>query len=542
MIRFRILCFSVFVFQLSCDARSGVDEASTVYVARLGDEKAVLKNALGYNPRNYMLQEPYTQAHDPDIQPALVESKASCIRYPGGTFANYWDYANDRMFPSVSTQNAGGWVVPDKVSSDPHDKIRKRIEKGLGAKKGILVNSVEDLKYAAKGGESGQKLNIVFHMNMVTPGRDFYQSEQGWNRAVNDRVGSSDWHAMLDDRFVRFKGMLMRVKSGPDAIPIRFIELGNEYYFSISYVEEAFPDGAAYGGACNYIARKLRADKDLDLSDDLHIAAVASCISGKEHRRSEWNRSLVSTLDRDEVGFVTMHSYEAYVEPPDFAEKAFQEKLVDWYEMVDRKFKRSDADTCFIRASKPWGIWYTENNANWEGSFEGDPSGKNEWAESLVDAFSVVVLYNRGNAVLNLQFQFNNQVKPNAEIVSGGRLYNRTLALKPFMAAALDATSVAVLDFKESGVSTLPASSEPVIQGMLFKTDEGIQRCVLINLSGSIKHVDLAKYVFRSEPSTFHLEGYANGLADTETAKTVDASVEKSNISLPAYSVVQIFQ
>lgn len=152
---------------------TGVTTASIIYTAGLDPESNILLNACGYNPRNYMLTEPYSQPHDPNIQLGLVSSQANIIRYPGGTFANYWDYANDRMFQSSATHAAGGWVDPVKVNSDPADAIRKRIENGITAPNGngILVNSVNDLKYAAKGGTSGQVLNVVFHMNMVTPVR-----------------------------------------------------------------------------------------------------------------------------------------------------------------------------------------------------------------------------------------------------------------------------------------------------------------------------------------------------------------------------------
>jgi hypothetical protein len=537
----KTLFSSIFVFSLlPVDARAAAPESSRVYVVRSGEEIAVAPNTLGYNPRNYMVEEPYSQPHDPALQPALVQSQANCIRYPGGTFANYWDYANDRMFPPVWTKNPGGWVDPEKIDDDPTENIRKRIENGIGSGKGIVVNSVDDLKYAAKGGTSGHAVNVVFHMNMVTPGSDFYASEQGWNRPVNTTVGSRDWYAMLDDRIARFKAMLLRVQAGPDAIPIRFIELGNEYYFPLTYVREAFPEGADYGTACNYVAQKLKADKDLNLPDDVRIAAVACSIPGKE--RSKWNRSLIKTLDPRKVEDVTMHAYEAYKEPAVFTEEAFQQRLAEWIEMVDQKFERSGADECFIRAAKPWRVWYTETNANWEGGFKGDPSGANEWAESLVDAFSVVYLYARGNASIVLQFQFNNQVKPDAEITDGVRLYNRALALMPFMQAARDATSVAVVNFKGTSMPTLPDSPEPVVQGLVFKTDGGTPRCALINLSGSIQHVDLARHIFPDAPTTVHLQGYKNGLADVETAQAFETTSPASDVSLPPYSVTRIWQ
>lgn len=525
----------------NASSKNDAKTSATIYTAGLDDESPILLNACGYNPRNYMLTEPYSQPHDPNIQLGLVSSKANMIRYPGGTFANYWDYANDRMFQKASTQAAEGWVNVNKVNSDPNDAIRKRIENGLGNANGILVNSVNDLKYAAKGGTSGQTLNVVFHMNMVTPGEDFYESPQGWNRAVNGSVGSADWYAMLDDRYERFKAMLLRAKTGSDPITVRFIELGNEYYFDIDYVVEAFPSGAAHGTASNYIANKLINDSQLNLPANVRIAATASCKPGGDTRKANWNSSLKSTLDRSKVGYVTMHSYEAFVEPATYTESNFQNKLVDWYQTVNSNFQNSGADANFIQASNPWKIWYTENNANWDGGFDGDPSGEKEWGQALVEAYSVVHLYDRGNAAMNLQFQFNNQVKPDAEIVNGRRLYNRALALKPFMEATKDATSAARISFGGTGMPKLPDNTKAVVQGYLFKTAAGSPHCVLINLSATQKHVNLAANIFTSA-GTLKKVGYKNDLASTETATIIDTTDTRSDVTLPPYSVIHLFQ
>ncbi|MEJ7692382.1 hypothetical protein, partial [Daejeonella sp.] len=407
---------------------------------------------------------------------------------------------------------------------------------------GILVNSVNDLKYGAKGGTSGESVNVVFHMNMVTPGRDFYESPQGWNRPVNGNARSADWYAMLDDRYARFKAMLLRAKSGTDPITIRFIELGNEYYFPITYVVEAFPDGGAHGTAANYIANKLINDTQLNLPVNLRIAATASCKSGGDSRRINWNSSLKTTIDKNKVGYVTMHSYEAFIEPATYTEANFQNKLVDWYQTVNSNFSSSGADASFIQAASPWKIWYTENNANWDGAFDGDPSGEKEWGQALVEAFSVVHLYDRGNAAMNLQFQFNNQVKTNAEIVGGRRLYNRALALKPFMEATKDATSATRIAFGGTAMPKLPDGVKAVVQGYLFKTSAGTPHVVLINLSATDKHINLGSNIFTTGTATLQKVGYKNDLASIDPALIISSTDTKSDVTLPPYSVIHFYQ
>jgi len=520
---------------------TGATISSTVYTAGLDPENNILLNALGYNPRNYILTEPYSQPHETNIQLGLVNSKANIIRYPGGTFANYWDYANDRMFQSSSTKAAGGWVNPVKVHADPTDAIRVRIENGITAPNGngILVNSVNDLKYAAKGGTSGQVLNVVFHMNMVTPGYDYYKTiHPNWAAPNPGTSNLNDtWYKMLDDRYARFKAMLLRAKSGTDPITIRFIELGNEYYFDLAYCVEAFQNGAAHGTASNYIANKLLSDTQLNLTSNLKIAATASCKPGGNTRKSNWNNSLKSTLDKNKVGYVTMHSYEAFVEPApgNWNESNFQTQLVDWIEKVNKKFIDSYADA-FIQAANPWKIWYTENNANWDGGFDGDPSGEKEWGQNLVEAYSVVHLYERGNATMNLQFQFNNQV-----IDAQGNLYNRALALKPFMEAAKDATSAARINFGGTDMPKLPGNVKAVVQGYLFKTSTGTPHCVLINLSATNKHVNLGANIFTT-PETLQKVGYKNDLNSIDPAIIISTTDTRSDVTLPPYSVIHFYQ
>ncbi|MEJ7692381.1 hypothetical protein, partial [Daejeonella sp.] len=73
--------------EITLSTKNTAKTSAATYTASLDVENAILLNACGYNPRNYILTEPWSQPHDPDIQLGLVSSKANIIRYPGGTFA-----------------------------------------------------------------------------------------------------------------------------------------------------------------------------------------------------------------------------------------------------------------------------------------------------------------------------------------------------------------------------------------------------------------------------------------------------------------------
>jgi hypothetical protein len=342
---------------------------------------------------------------------------------------------------------------------------------------------------------------------------------------------------MLDDRYARFKSMLMRAKSGADPITIRFIELGNEYYFSnLDYALEAFPTGADYALAANYIANKFTTDPDIP--QGVRIAAVATC-EGGEARRDNWNRQLSANINRSKIGYVTMHSYERFVEPATYTESNFQVNLVNWYQSVNNKFQSTGADQYFLQATNPWKIWYTENNANWSGGDNGDGSAY-VWGQALVDAFSEVYLYDRGNATLNLQFQFNNQVYNNNGIVNGERLKLRALALRQFMEASHDATSATKLDWGGSGIPKLPDNIRSVVQGYLFKTNAGDKHIVLINLSGSDKNINLGANIFTSSATTLQKQGYSGELTITTLPTRINTTTSKTNVLVPPYAVLHL--
>ncbi|HXI00013.1 MAG TPA: hypothetical protein VNI52_07070 [Sphingobacteriaceae bacterium] len=514
---------------------------SAVYAPGLDDTYQILLNTTGYNPRFTTINEPWRQT-DPNYQLGLVDSKANMIRYPGGTFANFWNYNQDKMFRKMSTNDPDGWVDLAKVENQPtHDAINAD---------NLKLNSVSDLKYAAKGGTSGQSVNVVFHMNMVSPGYDYYKTIHPTWTAPNPGTSNLNdtWYKMLNDRYARFKGMLLRAKTGTDPITVQFIELGNEYYFDHAYCVEAFPTGGAHGKAANYIANKLKNDTDLNLSSTVRIAGTASCVPGGAAgtRKGEWNNSLKSTLDKNIVDYVTMHEYQAFVQPTTYNETNFQTKLVDWIASVNSDFVESGADANFISPSigTPWRIWYTETNANWDGASEGaGPVEQRTWGQSMVEAYSALHLYDRGNATMYLQFQFNNQVRANSDIVGGLRLYNRALALIPFMKATQGAVSGARVSFAGTGLPTLPGSAKGVVAGYYFTTLGGAKKCCFINLSATSKQLNLGANIFTTGSSTVKVEAYNNTSIGSEaTPAFTSTSYTKTNVTLKPYSVSYIYQ
>jgi hypothetical protein len=489
----------------------------------------ILLNASGYNPRLLGYSEPWHHP-DPNFQLGLVNSEANMIRYPGGTFATYWNYDTDRLLRDKSTGDVSGWVDAVKIRNDA---TRERILQDTGPN-GIQSYTVDNLKYAAKGGDSGRPVNIVFHMNMVTPGFDYYKAlNPDWDDPVSgDLSDTSTWKLMLDDRYERFKRMLIRASTDDDPINIKFVELGNEYYFLHDYVNDAYDapgatiseKSANYAIACNYIAGKILAD-----FPEAIIAATASCVSGS----SRWNDGLEPNLNKSLIPYVTMHMYNAFEDPDEYTVENFHTNLMNWLRGVNTKFANSGADNEFLRfrgSEQGWQIWYTETNANWDASVEENtPAHRSSWGRNLVDAFSTVHLYDKGKAAMLLQFQFNNQV-----IDANGNLHNRAKALVPYMRASRDAHAAAIIMFDRTAMPKIhTAVNKAVVQGYAFRTDSSEKiRCMLVNLSDQPVTIDLGN-IYNPDHGSLTLTCWAH-----PDAGAINPFILPQSSSQPVHSVV----
>lgn len=512
---------------------SGLDETESELIVggdvALGSERTIVANGMGYNPRFDHSHKPWSSRGGRDFAGALEQSQASMIRYPGGTFANYWDYDRDAYFPAQSSSAKDGWVQTSNVHPDDiADFIREATRTGTFPK-----YPVDDLATVAAGGDG---VNVVFHMNMVTPGQDFYESPQGRDRKLHPNPGtrctskdSDDWCWMLWDRYQRFKRMLRRAQE--KGIDVRFVELGNEYYFGHEYIKQAFPTGRDHAVAANYIADLVHSD----FGDNVRIAATASMVFGDGPRAKTWNEDLDAALDRSKVGFVTLHAYRAFDKEAKYTDANFRDALAKWTNQAENKLQDTGAKRFLTSGEGRSRIWYTETNANWDGSLDpGDGTAQDEqkWAQSLAEAYSTVFLYDKGDAAILLQFFFNGLVRKDP--VDGHLLYNRALAMEPFMRASEGATTVRALNVP--GMATIRDTQRSLVNGLCFHRDEGT-RCAILNLTGQPVQVNFDR-AFRA--SGVHVEGYASQLDSTAVPRAIALDASTNDVRLPPHSVVWI--
>ena len=168
------------------------------------------------------------------------------LRYPAGTLANYWDWRT-------------GWVQKS-VGKLPHGWSNLRPN----------FNMLEDLKK----GVDATGATPLFVLNML--------------------------HSTLDEQLE----MLRAAKKL--GMPVKLVELGNEFYLSSPDYIEKFPTPESYGVVANQWAAKIKAE-----FPGVQIAAIGAATNpSDDERRQTWDEKLYPVLDLKNIDAITLHVYQ----------------------------------------------------------------------------------------------------------------------------------------------------------------------------------------------------------------------------------------
>ena len=199
-------------------------------------------DALGFNA-NFVRGGSYQDA-------ALLKTIESLapghLRYPAGTLANYWDWR-------------AGWVQKD-IGKLPHGWSNLKPN----------FNTLEDLKI----GVDATGATPLFVLNML--------------------------HSTLDNELEMLRAAR---KLG---MPIKLVELGNEFYLSSPDYIEKFPTPESYGAMANEWAAKIKAE-----FPGVQIAAIGAATNPPDdERRQTWDEKLYPVLDGKNIDAITLHVYQ----------------------------------------------------------------------------------------------------------------------------------------------------------------------------------------------------------------------------------------
>lgn len=376
----------------SCGTRS----ASAAEVVDVGaNARAIYPQLAGYNSDYYYTTNPWESA---TRLRAATAARPGLLRYPGGTSSSYWDVYRSRIFRDVAAidpanSNPAAWTQTRDTISWVHNAF-------------FWTNVVPLSDWAKLEGAlraNGDDAATIFVANMVTPGADYYDLK--WQRPVNRTAGSPDWWTMMGERYGALKFMLGEAKNS--GLPVRYVELGNEYYFGAgpsaagkpavvepyvagSYDADnnfafretgAFPDKVGkddalylYGVAANDWAGKIKRD-----FPDAKVCAVGAFVgqAGETGRTARWNAEALEALDANKVDAISLHFYGGPQRGSLTEDEAkLGQALQSWQEFWRAGVARSQLPAL------DW--WITEFNIDDEfGDGDKLPASKGTWGNGL---------------------------------------------------------------------------------------------------------------------------------------------------------------
>lgn len=376
-------------------------EPTVLAVGSLADPLAISPAFIGYNNQTGSAPHPWS---NPERVRALIRAAPAHLRYPGGTISSYWDMRADRVFLAGRKIDLQSGVVLNE------GYIIGWMRRLAAAPQPNPIADLGSIGHAFPA--SARPPEILFVMNLCTPGHDFYQ--RLWERPVDPTPLSADWWAMLEDRLERNLHAYERLRA--TGLQAARVELGNEYFFGISaepyvsggqlfeqqgkqrrfhgkFITGAFPGlGEAYASAVNDWAAKLKLRYP-----DIEICAVASDVSNprQSDRRREWNRRVVGQFDRKAVDAISLHVYDQPPSGLDLSQGSFA--LGRWA----GSWKRHWEETLALSAlPRDYGIWITE----WDNGFGSAPKN---WAHALIGCFTLSQWLETGQVRLASYHQFD---------------------------------------------------------------------------------------------------------------------------------------
>lgn len=411
----------------------------------------------------------YSGVAEPYGETSVVNAVASLapgtIRYPGGAISNYWDWQTGSVNqPPATTTTTSGSI---------------KAKQGRKRTYGFTLSTLKQLTNATGAVP-------IFDVNVMT--------------------------STLQDQ------LQMLQTASQLGLPIRYVELGNEFYLSDSNYVHAFPTAAAYADLVASWAPAIRA-----AFPDVQIAAVASALTTTP-REAGWNATVLRIAGND-INAVTLHDYPrtgtAPNAPPSPA-ALLAGTSTEW----------QPVDDIINALPSHLSVWVSEYNLGPGGRSLGSPALGTTWEHGLY--------------VAGLDMQ--EVASPRIALTDYWDLFGTTLdaqfsaAIPPVITPAGSASELINQAMKgATGITVLSIAHGPVVDGSVpavsgvrVTAAAGGGRVILVNLGSS--SVTLATgTVIPAGASVQQLSGPLSS-----QAVTVRSSHVSSGLTLPAYSVTVV--
>ena len=209
-----------------------------------GASRALSPHFFGMNTNVTGYDAPWSR---PELVQAVRDLGLATVRYPAGSIGNVWDWDIGWIAQDVPDEDMVPFIVKNRIQDSPNRYTLENVAK-LHRETGV---------------------EVVFMLNMLT--RDLEHSRRGLRRA--DSLG----------------------------IPVRYVEMGNEYYFDLPLERRVFPTPESYGETSERWIRVLRQD-----FPEAEFAVLGG--GPRRHPRQErWDERVIETAPSAEA--MTYHFY-----------------------------------------------------------------------------------------------------------------------------------------------------------------------------------------------------------------------------------------
>lgn len=509
-------------------------------------ERAIYPNMIGYNSDYYYMNDPWSSD---TRRAAALQTRPGMLRYPGGTSSSYWDAYNSRIFHDVEA------LDPADGNPAAWTQTRYTINWVHNAFFWTNTTPLSDFKRLHSALQKNDATETIFVANMVTPGADFYDLKL--KRTLDRTPGGDDWWQMLGTRYGAFDYMLKdATKNG---VPVKYVELGNEYYFGAGLTHRGAPADVEPYVAGSYDADNKFAWENVGTFPDkngeqnvLYLYSVAAndwasrvkkdypqakvCaigdfvqVDGQAERAAHWNEQALAALDPAKVDALSLHFYGGpQVGSLTENEEKLGAALTSWQQFWRAGIERS-------KLPPQYDLWITEFNIDDEfGQSDKLPESKGSWGNGLGNIYAlhywmakeprvkVALLHELARVI----------VKDGPEIKANGRAYGL------FASAANGCTRARAL--KLQNVPALQGATEiESVVGWKFDAPDTQQKAkyVLVNFSGIAQKLSGSKNLGAMTGATYRQAASALATLDDPGETSGDVNDE---LLLKPYSVTVI--
>ncbi|MBW8078261.1 MAG: hypothetical protein GJU76_09355 [Gallionella sp.] len=406
--------------------------------------------------------EPYGET---SVMNAVTSLAPGTIRYPGGAISNYWDWQTGTVNQPPATQQkqpGGTKTVPAR-----HRTYR------------FTLSTLKQITTASGAVP-------IFDLNVMTS-------------TMQDQLQMLRTAAQM-------------------GIPVRYVELGNEFYLPISNYVQAFPTATSYANLVASWAPAIRA-----AFPNAQVAAVAS-VSTATPREQSWNSTLLSIAGND-INAVTFHDYQGTrtsANTPPSPATLLAGASIDW----------QPVDNIINSLPSHLSVWLTEYNLSLGDRAEGSPALGTTWEHGLyVAGLDMEELASPRVTLTDYWDLFGN-----------ARDAQFTAATPPVATPTGSASQLINQAMKGAvGITVLTIANDPVLDGSV-KSVSGIKvtaawggdRLILVNLGSSSATLAASK-VIPTGASVQQLSGSLSMQAVNLQSRHVS-----SDLTLPSYSVTVV--